>query len=160
VVATLSFDTGGRTMMGVTPVDAVGLAAGLPVVGTGANCGVGPNQLVATILAMREAAGELILVAKGNCGVPEFHDGHIHYSGTPEIMAAYARLARDAGARIVGGCCGTTAVHLRAMREALDQVPPGPAPDLAAVERDLGALGRQATGPVQNGRSSRRRPRD
>ena len=75
----------------------------------GANCGTGPGQLLATVLGLAEAAGpEAILVAKGNCGIPEYKDGHICYSGTPEIMAAYARLARDCGARIVGGCCGTT----------------------------------------------------
>ena len=51
---------------------------------------------------------DAILVAKGNCGIPEYRDGHICYSGTPEIMADYARLARDCGARIIGGCCGTT----------------------------------------------------
>jgi 5-methyltetrahydrofolate--homocysteine methyltransferase len=162
IVATLSFDTGGRTMMGVTPQDAVTLAASLPVpvIATGANCGVGPNQLVATILAMSEVAkGKLVLVAKGNCGVPEFHDGHIHYSGTPEIMAAYARLARDAGAGIVGGCCGTTAVHLRAMRAALDSSPPGTRPDIATVEAELGALGQQATGRTEGTRSGRRKTR-
>ncbi len=159
IVTTLSFDTGGRTMMGITPRDAVDMAAGLPVrpVAVGANCGVGPNQLLATILAMREADNEAILVAKGNCGIPEFRDGLIHYTGTPEIMATYARLARDAGARVIGGCCGTTAEHLAAMRRALDTTGPGPAPDIAAIELALGSLGQQATGRQEGGRAGRRR---
>lgn len=159
IVTTLSFDTGGRTMMGITPRDAVDMAAGLPVrpVAVGANCGVGPNQLLATILAMREADGDAILIAKGNCGIPEFRDGLIHYTGTPEIMATYARLARDAGARVIGGCCGTTAEHLAAMRKALDTTPPGPVPDIAAIELALGSLGQQATGRQEGGRLGRRR---
>ena len=95
----------------------------------GANCGIGPAQLVESVLGLARAAdaGDVI-VAKGNCGVPQYHDGQIHYDGTPEIMAAYACLARDAGARVIGGCCGTTADHVRAMVAALAGRPPGPPP--------------------------------
>ena len=53
----------------------------------------------------------------------EMNDGAIHYHGTPELMAAYACLARDAGVTIIGGCCGTTEVHVRAMRTAVESVP-------------------------------------
>ena len=63
------------------------------------------------------------VIAKGNCGIPVYVDGAIHYHGTPELMAAYACLARDAGVTIIGGCCGTTEVHVRAMRTALESVP-------------------------------------
>jgi 5-methyltetrahydrofolate--homocysteine methyltransferase len=159
IVTTLSFDTGGRTMMGITPQDAIKMAAGLPArpVAVGANCGVGPSQLLATILAMREADGDALLVAKGNCGIPEFRDGLIHYTGTPEIMATYARLARDAGAAIIGGCCGTTAAHLAAMRRALDTGERGPTPDIAAIESALGSLGQQAVGRQEGARPGRRR---
>jgi 5-methyltetrahydrofolate--homocysteine methyltransferase len=159
VVTTLSFDTGGRTMMGITPQAAVRMAAELAVhpIAVGANCGVGPNQLLATILAMREADGAAILIAKGNCGIPEFRDGLIHYTGTPEIMGTYACLARDAGASIIGGCCGTTAEHLAAMRLALDTTQRGPRPDIAAIELALGSLGQQATGKQEGGRPGRRR---
>jgi 5-methyltetrahydrofolate--homocysteine methyltransferase len=159
VVATMSFDTGGRTMMGLTPADAVRLAAALspPPVAFGANCGVGPAQLVSSILAMHAAGTGLPLVAKGNCGIPEYQDGHIHYSGDAPTMASYARLARDAGARIIGGCCGTTATHLAAMRAAIDGTAPGPPPDLAALEAALGPLGPQATGREASPRERRRR---
>lgn len=159
IVATLSFDTGGRTMMGLTPADAARLGRELAPrpVAIGANCGVGPNQLVATILALRAADPDAVLVAKANCGIPEYRDGQIHYTGTEAIMGAYACLARDAGARIIGGCCGTGTGHVAAMRAALDGSEPGPPPDVAAVEAALGPLGQQATGPVAGGRERRRR---
>ncbi|NBY25864.1 MAG: hypothetical protein EBQ71_00485, partial [Betaproteobacteria bacterium] len=67
-------------------------------------------------------------------------DGAICYNGTPEIMAMYARMALDAGARIIGGCCGTSAKHLRAMRDALESHTPGPAPTLEAIKSALGEV--------------------
>ena len=143
VVVTLSFDTNGRTMMGITPQAAVALFRRLPrsPMAFGANCGTGPGQLLATVLGLAEAAGpEAILVAKGNCGIPEYKDGHICYSGTPAIMAAYARLARDCGARIVGGCCGTSAVHVAAMRRALDEGERGVTPDIPTIAAALGPV--------------------
>jgi 5-methyltetrahydrofolate--homocysteine methyltransferase len=143
VVTTLSFDTNGRTMMGITPEAAVALAHRLPQqpMALGANCGTGPGQLLATLLGLKEAAGpDAVVVAKGNCGIPEYKDGHIHYSGTPEIMADYARLARDCGARIIGGCCGTTAVHVAAMRKALDEGEAGSPPDIATIAAALGPV--------------------
>ena len=63
-----------------------------------------------------------VVIAKANAGIPQWHGAHIHYSGTPELMAHYARLALDAGARIVGGCCGSTPAHLAAMRRAMDAI--------------------------------------
>ena len=119
----------------------------------GANCGTGPAQLVESVLGLRRAAqpGDVI-VAKGNCGLPHYHDGAIRYDGTPEIMADYACLARDAGARIIGGCCGTTARHIAAMAQALASRPEGPAPDLATVERLLGPLAGESAAPRQRSR--------
>lgn len=143
LVTTLSFDTNGRTMMGVGPEAAVALFHRLPQrpAAFGANCGTGPGQLLATVLGLRVAADpEEVIVAKGNCGIPEYRHGHIHYSGTPEIMADYARLARRCGARIVGGCCGTTDVHLAAMRQALDEPEAGAPPEIAEIEAALGAV--------------------
>ncbi len=137
IVTTMSFDTNGRTMMGTTPEAAVDLFHGLPAKpgAYGANCGVGPAQLLVTVLAMAgRRAGDEVIVAKGNCGVPVFREGQIHYSGTPEVMAAYARLARDAGARIIGGCCGTGPEHLAAMRRELDHTWSGQPPDIAMIE--------------------------
>jgi 5-methyltetrahydrofolate--homocysteine methyltransferase len=143
VTATLSFDTNGRTMMGITPAAALELFRGIqpPLAAFGANCGVGAAELAATILGLTQdlRPGEVV-IAKGNCGVPSWHEGHIHYSGTPELMAEYARLVRDAGARIVGGCCGTTPEHIRAIRDALAEHTPGERPTVEGVVARLGAL--------------------
>lgn len=147
VVATMSFDTHGRTMMGLTPADA--LASALAATGAGgvsaapaafgANCGIGPAQLLESVLALRQA-GPTPIVAKGNCGIPVYKDGQLSYSGSPEIMGDYACLARDAGARIIGGCCGTTPAHIAAIARTLAARPTGPSPDYATIERVLGAI--------------------
>ena len=143
-LATMTFDTGGRTMMGIRPQDLPGLAAckAHRPLGVGANCGVGPAQLLDSILGIRAAAErETIIVAKSNCGLPRMDpDMQVQYDGTPELMAKYAGMARDAGARIIGGCCGTTASHLEAMRDALERRPRTEAPDHAAIEACLGPL--------------------
>lgn len=119
---TMSFDTAGRTMMGLTSADYAALAAALESrpLAIGANCGVGASDLLRTVLGLSEAAGDAIVVAKANAGVPKYVDGAVVYDGSPEVMATYARLARRAGARIIGGCCGTTTTHLAAMRAALE----------------------------------------
>ena len=143
-LVTMTFDTGGRTMMGIRPQNMPSLepcTAHRPF-GIGANCGVGPAQLLDSILGIRAAAHpEMIIVAKSNCGLPVIGDDmQVRYDGTPEIMADYACMARDAGARIIGGCCGTTPSHLAAMREALERRPRGEAPSHALVEARLGPL--------------------
>ncbi len=165
VVCTLTFDTHGRTMMGVTPSEIVDLCRhGLSPrpAAYGANCGVGPPDLIATLVSMgASGAGGDVLVAKGNCGVPGFVDGKVKYDGTPTTMATYARLARDAGARIVGGCCGTTPEHLRAIAQALDGYEPGPAPALAEIVDGLGEPSGGAAALLSggNGPAPERRPR-
>lgn len=146
IVLTLSIDTNGRTMMGVTPSDLVNLQADLavPLMAYGSNCGLGAAEVVAAIINMTQAAekigAEPILVAKGNCGIPEWVEGEICYSGTPELMARYARLVVDAGARIVGGCCGTTPEHVAAMRAALDSHVKGEKPSLEMLQKELGEV--------------------
>ena len=141
--ATLSFDTNGRTMMGVLPSDWAKLCHEFSPrpVGYGANCGVGAAETIAAIVNMRSAGtDDMVVIAKGNCGIPYFIEGAIRYDGTPELMAEYARLARDAGARIVGGCCGTTPIHLRSIRAALEAHEPGPVPTLDEVVARLGQI--------------------
>ncbi|MEJ8573063.1 betaine--homocysteine S-methyltransferase [Microbaculum marinum] len=163
-VFTASFDTAGRTMMGVPPGDLPDIAAQMPSrpAGYGANCGVGAPDLLLAILEMSAKSPDAVLIAKGNCGIPQFHGEHIHYSGTPELMADYARLAVDCGARIVGGCCGTTPRHIAAMRAALDDHVPGPRPDVDGIVGRLGPLiMKQATdrGDDDRPRRGRRRGR-
>ncbi len=92
------------------------------------------------VVDMTEADSAATVIVKGNCGIPEFRGSEIHYSGTPPLMATYARLARDAGAKIIGGCCGTSCSHLAAMREALDTYTPSPRPTLAEIVEKIGPL--------------------
>lgn len=159
---TMSFDTAGKTMMGTTaPGMAETVAAlGRPPVAFGANCGVGASDLVRTMLGFPAGAGPLI--AKGNAGIPRFVEGHVHYDGTPALMADYAVLARDAGARVIGGCCGTGPEHLRAMRAALEERAKGDPPSLDRVAERLGAFSSEGDGiaapPPRERRGRRRRP--
>jgi len=146
VVATLSFDTNGRTMMGITPHNLAALHRRNHLAACGSNCGVGPSELIASIVNLASASDpSAILVAKANCGIPQFVNGAIQFNGTPELMAQYACLALDAGARIIGGCCGTTPDHLRVMRRALEAHVRGSVPDLATIESKLGAISSGAT---------------
>ena len=129
-------------MMGVTPRALAQFARTLdpPPLAVGANCGVGAADLVVSVLEMSGADPQLAVVAKANAGVPRIVGAEVCYSGTAELMGRYARLAADAGARIVGGCCGTACDHLAAMRAALDRTEPGPRPDRERVEAELGPL--------------------
>ncbi|MGQ0675593.1 MAG: betaine--homocysteine S-methyltransferase [Rhodospirillales bacterium] len=168
VVATMTFDTHGRTMMGIAPGDAARLFGRLHPrpLAFGANCGNGPAELVAALLGLVKAgvAGRDVIVAKGNCGIPQYNDGKLEFTGTPALMAEYARLARDAGARIVGACCGSEPAHLKAIAAALSGYTPGPPPDIAAIEARLGALGagarktteRDGAAPAREARRRRR----
>ena len=128
-----------------------------PPLAVGANCGVGAADLVVSVLAMTAANPDAIVIAKANAGLPQSHDGHLHYSGSPELMGRYAALAIDAGARIVGGCCGNTPAHVAAMRRAIDEYQRGPRPDLAAIEA---ALGKLAAPPAAKGARRRRRSQE
>ena len=149
VVATLSIDTNGRTMMGVTAAEIIHLQKELSPkpIACGTNCGVGAAEVVAAVVNMMNAAvadpAPPIIVAKANCGIPEYVDGKIVYNGTPQLMAEYAKIAHDAGATIIGGCCGTTPEHIRLMRTALEQHQRGSRP---AVETIVERLGEISTG--------------
>jgi 5-methyltetrahydrofolate--homocysteine methyltransferase len=150
VVATLSFDTNGRTMMGITPAELAELHRRNHLAACGSNCGTGPAELVACIVNLATASEPTaILVAKANCGIPQFVNGAIRFDGTPELMAEYACLSLDAGARIIGGCCGTTPDHLRVMRLALESHVRGTRPELATIEARLGAISTGATAQLR-----------
>jgi 5-methyltetrahydrofolate--homocysteine methyltransferase len=156
---TMSFDTAGRTMMGITSAQLAALVEKLPnpPLAFGANCGVGASDLMRSLLGFVAAGSERPLIAKGNAGIPKYHEGHIHYDGTPELMAEYAVLARDAGARIIGGCCGTMAAHLTAMRAALETRPRGPRPSMEDVSAKLGAFSSASDGTGDDEGPSRER---
>jgi methionine synthase I (cobalamin-dependent) len=139
---TATFDTAGRTMMGATPeAVAVFLKDLKPApVAIGANCGVGASDLVYSVTQITAAVPDAVVIAKGNCGIPRFVGTEVKYTGTPAVMAEYTRLALDAGARIVGGCCGTSSGHLAAMRQALDTHQLGQRPDLDRIIQCIGPL--------------------
>lgn len=119
VVATLVF-ANGRTMFGDRPQAAAEQLAALGVAGIGANCGDGFGPVLDVLETLAAAAPGIHLVAKANAGIPEGNaEGLTVYPGTPAEAADYARRAADSGATIIGGCCGTTAEHLRAIVEAL-----------------------------------------
>jgi len=163
-VGTMSFDTAGRTMMGMTSAAMVEMVEDLDPrpLAYGANCGTGASDLLRTVLGFAAKGSTVPIVAKGNAGIPKYHEGHIHYDGTPELMATYAVMARNCGAQVIGGCCGTMPVHLERMREALDTVPKGAAPDLEEITAALGAFtsqsdGTDGAGPTRSPRKGRRR---
>ena len=162
--ATCSFDTAGRTMMGLAPSELAAVFDGVPVspLAYGANCGVGAPDILVSMLSITEGDPTATTICKGNCGVPRFEGLDIVYSGTPELMARYATLAVDAGVRIVGGCCGTTPEHLAAMRAAIDTHTRGERPDTATIVGEVGPLANAApAGPrdrVGRPRRERREP--
>jgi 5-methyltetrahydrofolate--homocysteine methyltransferase len=157
--ATCSFDTAGRTMMGMLPETLGSVFDGLaePPVAYGANCGVGASDILVSVLSICSGDHSTV-ISKGNCGIPQFRGTEIVYSGTPELMATYAQMAADAGARIVGGCCGTSPEHLAAMRGALDARVPGERPTIASIVDRIGPLTNAA--PSADGASGRTRRRD
>ena len=150
-VVTASFDTAGRTMMGTTPAELSSVTEG--AVAFGANCGVGASDILASLLEM-DASRPLVI--KGNCGIPQFKGTEIVYSGTPEQMAEYARLAIDAGASVIGGCCGTTAEHVQAMREAIDTHRPKSRPTVEDITARVGPLVNTLPSGVSRERRRRR----
>ena len=161
---TMSFDTAGRTMMGFTSADMAEMVEKLDPapLAYGANCGVGASDLMRTVLGFVTQGSERPIIAKGNAGIPKYVDGHIHYDGTPDLMAEYACLARDAGAKIIGGCCGTMPEHLSKMREALETRPRGDIPTLEQIAEALGGFSSEADGtgddtPPARPRRGRRR---
>ena len=156
-VITYSFDTAGRTMMGLLPRSLADSVSSQPVapLAVGANCGVGASDILVTLLQMQQAP--YALVTKGNCGVPHFEGTEVVYSGTPELMANYARLAIDAGARIIGGCCGTTPEHLAAMRASIDTHVRGEQPTIDTIVGQIGPLTNAV--PSENTKRAPRRSR-
>ena len=165
VTATMTFDTAGRSMMGIPPADYAQFAVEHGLHGYGANCGIGPAELMEAVLGIKKNNAPF-LIAKGNCGIPSYQDGAIHYHGTPELMAEYAVLARDAGVKIIGGCCGTSPEHVAAMHKALAERPQEGDVDMARLIAGLGKPWKDlptsphesGTSDGASGRRQRRRP--
>jgi methionine synthase I (cobalamin-dependent)/5,10-methylenetetrahydrofolate reductase len=121
IVASLTFAEDGLTYNGIAPdVAAAQLqAAGADLVGM--NCSVGPAAMLRTLETLHAAAPGLSVSVMPNAGFPERVEGRFYYPSSPEYFARQVRPFLDNGARLLGGCCGTTPMHIRAMRAALDE---------------------------------------
>lgn len=119
VVATMTFDTHGHTMMGVSPEKALEGLLEMDLVALGGNCGNGTAEIEGVIRKMRAQNQDVVLVAKSNAGMPRLEGGRAVYDATPADLAQYALNVRELGANIIGACCGSTPDHIRAMNVAL-----------------------------------------
>lgn len=119
ILCTMSFDTKGHTMMGVNPRQAVKELWSLGLIAVGGNCGRTLDDMEEVLRQMRAAVPEATLMAKPNAGLPRLVDGQAVYDITPQVMAEYALRFAELGAKIVGGCCGSTPAHIKAMAAAL-----------------------------------------
>jgi len=141
-VFTASFDTAGKTMMGIAPGDIGNVATALSVkpLAYGANCGVGASDMLVSNLAMTKADPEAVIVGKANCGIPVIKGKETVYTGTPPLMADFMRMAADSGVRIIGGCCGNAPEHIAAMRVAMDNYEASKRPTLEEITTKIGKL--------------------
>ncbi len=119
ILVTFSFDTRGRTMMGVKPSKAAKTMAGLGVDVIGANCGRTLSETLEAIQEMRQAVDGAVLMAKPNAGLPRLDAGDSVYDVTPEIVAEYALKFTALGVKIFGTCCGSNPDHIRAIAQAV-----------------------------------------
>ena len=121
IVAQLTFDEDAETLAGVSALDAVERLQTLGVVAVGANCGVGPQAALAALAEMSERADGIALTAQPNVGLPSRSGGRIIYpNATPDYFSEFAAQARNLGAQIIGGCCGTTPAQIAAIRAAVE----------------------------------------
>lgn len=131
IVAQMTFAEDGRTLLGYTAPDFASAMKDLSVSVIGANCSVGPGKLFPVVETMLPYANGFKISAQPNAGWPEQVGDRLIYPSTPEYFAQFACRAVEAGVTMVGGCCGTTPEHIRAMRRALDQL----SPSMIEIER-------------------------
>ena len=124
IVTQVAFNDDGLTFTGRTAVEVVRALRELPIQAVGANCSVGSSVLYDMLEQMMPEAGGLHVAIQPNAGLPSRVGERLMYLSSPVYMADYAARMIGAGARLVGGCCGTTPQHVRAMREALDRLAP------------------------------------
>lgn len=136
IICHMSFEQGGRTLMGTDPSTAINVFQAIGASAAGANCSVGPTDMIGVIRAMAES-GEIPLSAEPNAGLPEFVDGTTVYPESPETMAEHAEELFLAGASIIGGCCGTRPEHISAIRRRLGKLR-GQKPAKEMLQRILG----------------------
>ncbi len=132
IIAQMTFTRDNRTTLGDTPAQVARQLSEHDVDVIGVNCSSGPAQILRIVQLMRQAAPGARLSVMPNAGWPEMAGGRVMYPATADYFAEYALAFKDAGACIVGGCCGTTPDHVHAMRGALDD-PARPHPRLITV---------------------------
>ena len=160
-VVTASFDTAGKTMMGLAPGDfgEQMQAKEKRPVAFGSNCGVGASDLLVAAIEMVAHSGGIPVVAKANAGIPQIKGEKVVYSGSPELMGDYAKLAMNLGISIIGGCCGNSPAHVKAMAEAVRTHNGGDAPTEAEIIETLGPLVSPKSNKKAADRGGRRRRR-
>ena len=142
IVVTMSYDTAGRTMMGVSGAEAVERLAPYDLAAIGANCGNNIPDTEAAVTEIVGLSGGVLVVSKANAGIPEWHGAELHYNGTPEVLAAHAHRVHEAGVTVIGGCCGSTPDHIAMVAKVLAGEVPVPevehvaAPERTTVDRD------------------------
>jgi 5-methyltetrahydrofolate--homocysteine methyltransferase len=119
VVCTMSFDTRGRTMMGVKPEQMMAELWPLGLAAIGANCGKSLDENLEALTRLHEANPEATLWIKANAGLPRLVGQNVVYDTTPAQFAKYALRFAETGASVIGGCCGSTPAHIAAMAQAL-----------------------------------------
>ena len=134
LVVEMTYTEDHRTLHGTYPEDVVRALATKAVDVIGANCSVGPSELLEIVERYRRKTERPIAVMP-NAGMPRLVNGRFHYLSSPEYFADFAARFADAGARLIGGCCGTTPTHVRRMREALSRRPKSGAKDPASEGR-------------------------
>ena len=122
IMVSLTYNEDGRTLYGTDPATAVIVLQSLGADAVGLNCSTGPEAMIDPVQQMAEYA-TIPLLAKPNAGMPELCDGVTVYRTTPEEFAAVGAKLVEAGAAIIGGCCGTTPEHIRALKEAVKDMP-------------------------------------
>ncbi len=131
VLAHMTFENGGRTMMGTDPLTALIIIEALQPLAVGANCSGGARELLPVIEQMGKYSS-LYISVEPNAGLPKLVNSQTVFPDSPEEMAEYALRLRDAGANIIGGCCGTTPAHIRAIASVIK--------GLAPVKREIRSL--------------------
>jgi methionine synthase I (cobalamin-dependent)/5,10-methylenetetrahydrofolate reductase len=143
IVAQLTFDEDAETLAGVSARDAVERLRSLGVTAVGANCGVGPQAALAALAEMSEHASGISLTAQPNVGLPSRSGGRIIYpNATPDYFSEFAAQARNLGARIIGGCCGTTPSQIAAIKSAVEERRQ-PRVQMLVIEREEAAPARR-----------------
>ena len=144
VAATMSFDTAGRTMMGVTGAELAERLDGLGLAAIGANCGNNIPDTEVAVITMATASTATPVISKPNAGVPVWSGDALVYDGTPEVLAAHAHRARAAGVAVIGSCCGSTPAHTAKIAAVLRGDEPPPDIELASPSTTPGTEDRLA----------------